>query len=132
VLGGPATPIAILAGVIAAAAAGWLIAAVPMKGQAVFAAIFAGIAAAAAGRLVDYRLPLAVFFVPIVILAIVSPLTGLYLGVKSGGIVATSYIQALTPLANITPLDWIAGGFLGIPLGAAWTTSMVEKRVAAS
>jgi hypothetical protein len=122
-------PLVIIVALIAGAAAGWLVAATPMKGQAVFAAIFAGIAIAAAGRLADFRTPLAILFVPLAVLAIVSPLIALY--ATKGSILAASYAQTIIPLANITPLDWIAGGFLGIPLGAAWTSSMIEKRLPA-
>ena len=64
--------------------------------------------------------------IPIAVLAIVGPLSGEALA--SSGVVATTYKGNLFPLANISALDWIAGGLLGIPLGVAWAGSMIEKR----
>jgi hypothetical protein len=121
-----AIPISILAGGLIAG----LIAATPLKGQAVLAATFGAVAAAAAGRLVEEEISFPFLYAPVVLLAIIGPLTGLTAG---GGVnvVRASYSGALFPLANITALDWIAGGLLGIPLGAAWAGSMVEKRVTA-
>lgn len=116
----------IVVGVVAGGVAAWLIAATPLKGQAVFAAIAAGTMAAAATRLVDIDTPIHVMFIPIAILAILGPLTGL---IFSGNVVAATYKGALFPLANIAPLDWIAGGLLGVPMGVSWAGSMIEKRI---
>jgi hypothetical protein len=120
-----ALPIAVLAGGVVAG----LVAATPLKGQAVFAATFGAIAAAAAGRLVEEEVSFPFLYIPVVLLAIVGPLTGLMAG--GGNIVRASYANTLFPLANITAMDWLAGGLLGLPLGVAWAGSMVEKRVTA-
>lgn len=119
--------LSVLVGIVVGGVAAWLIAATPLKGQAVFAAIAAGAFAAAAVRLVDFEAPIPAMFLPILLLAVIGPLTGLMLA-GSGGVLATSYKGALFPLANISPLDWIAGGLLGIPLGISWAGSMIEKR----
>jgi hypothetical protein len=124
---GKATLPSIAVGIVVGGVAAWLIAVTPLKGQAVFAAIAAGAFAAAAGRLVDFEAPMPAMFIPILVLAILGPLTGLVLA-DSRGIVATSYAGRLFPLANVSPLDWIAGGLLGIPLGVSWAGSMIEKR----
>jgi hypothetical protein len=110
----------------AAAVAAWFIGISPLKGQAVFAAIAAGALGAAAGRLANIHVPMPMLVIPIAVLAIVGPLSGEALA--SSGVVATTYKGNLFPLANISALDWIAGGLLGIPLGVAWAGSMIEKR----
>ncbi len=119
--------VSIVVGAAAAAVAAWLIGISPLKGQAVFAAIVAGTFSAAACRLVDFESPIPTMFLPLALLAIVGPLTGLALS-GSAGVVAATYKGSLFPLANISPLDWIAGGLLGIPIGVSWAGSMIEKR----
>lgn len=127
---GRGTVVACAIGLAAGALAAWLVAVTPLKGQAVMAAVAAGAAAAAAARLADIRVPLAPVAVPLAVLAVLGPVAGLVLS-GSGNVVAASYQGALAPIAQITPLDWIAGALLGIPLGAGWAGSMIEKRAAA-
>ncbi|MBX3376940.1 MAG: hypothetical protein KF678_08055 [Phycisphaeraceae bacterium] len=123
----PNTLVCILTATAAGGVAAWLIAATPLKGQAVFAAIAGGVFAAAASRLVDFSAPIPTMFIPIVLLSIIGPLTGLFMSGASG-VVPSLYKGSLFPLAHITPLDWIAGGLLGIPMGVSWAGSMIEKR----
>lgn len=117
-------PVALLAG----AAAAWFIGVSPIKGQAVFAAITAGIVAAAAGRLVEFEVSLPTLVVPVVVLAILGPLAG-YAMAGGGGekIVAAAYANSLFPVANVTALDWIAGALIGVPIGVGWAGSMLER-----
>jgi hypothetical protein len=125
--GGPTTPVAVLIALFAAGVAAWFVGVTPLKGQAVFAAIAAGTLAAAAGRLADFRLPLASLSIPIAALAVVGPLAGMAIA-GSQAVVQMSYKGTLFPLANIAPLDWVAGGLLGIPQGVSWAGSMIEKK----
>jgi len=118
-------PVAVIAG----AAAGWFIGVNPHKGQAVFAAIAAGVLGGAAGRLVDFEVSLPSLMLPIVALAVLGPLTGFaFAGGGGAQVVHAAYKGTLFPLANITALDWIAGALLGIPMGVAWAGSMMEKK----
>ncbi len=117
-----AIPIAVVAGGIAAA----FIAGSPLKGQAVAAAVVGGIAAGAAIRLFDLHTPVPAMFVAIAALATLGPLSGVVMA--GSGVVSATYRGTLFPLAWILPLDWIAGGLLGIPLGVAWAASMMEKK----
>lgn len=118
----------VIAGVIAGGAAAWLIAQTPLKGQAFAGAVVGAMFAAAAGRLIDMRAGLATLAIPVAVLAILGPLSGIVMGASPNMLVAGRN-GALFPLANILPLDWIAGGLLGIPLGIGWAASLVEKRV---
>lgn len=128
---GPGTAVALLAALAAAAGAAWLIAQSPMKGQAIIAAVGAGLAAGVVGRLVDGRTPILTFFLVIGVLCVVGPATGALVA-PAGGPVAAMMAGRLFPLAVPVPLDWIAGGLLGVPMGAAWAASMVEKHTAAA
>jgi len=126
-LPGKTALVGIGAGLLAGGVAAWLVGATPLKGQAVFAAIAAGTFAAAAARLVDYEAQIPAMFLPVLFLAVLGPLLGLVLA--GSNVVASSYKGALFPLANISPLAWIAGGLLGIPIGVSWAGSMIEKRL---
>jgi hypothetical protein len=122
---------AIGVGVLAGAAIAWLVARTPLKGQAVAAAITGGVAIGAAGRLADLSATLPSLCIPIAVLAILGPLSGLVVGAGNAASLLTAGRNGtLFPLANILPLDWIAGGLLGIPLGVTWAASMIEKRTA--
>ena len=113
-------------GIFAGALAAWLIAISPLKGQAVFGAIAAGVGVAAAARLMDPKVALAPLAIAMAALAILGPLSGY--AMAGGQAVHAAYKGSLFPLANITALDWIAGALLGLPLGAAWAGSMMEKK----
>lgn len=120
-----AAPVA--AGVLAGAVAAWFVAQTPLKGQTIAAAIISSVFGAAAARLVDVRAPLATLAVPVAVLAVLGPLSGVVVGASPTVLVAGRN-GTLFPLANILPLDWIAGGMLGIPLGVAWASSLIDKR----
>ena len=122
-------PLPVIAtGFVAAAVGAWLVAVTPLKGQAMAGAMVGGILAAAAGRLADPEAPVPLLTAPVLILAIIAPLTGF---VTKGGadVVQAAYQGALFPTANITPLDYIAGAFLGVPIGVSWAASMSSGRI---
>ncbi|MEM8757751.1 MAG: hypothetical protein AAGF47_08210 [Planctomycetota bacterium] len=106
----------LIVGTAAAMAAAWLVAVEPAKGQTLAAAVAAGIACAVTARMVSVGVPrLVLLWIP-VLLGAAMPLLAILL---PGGDVLR--------LASLTPLDWIAGGLLGVPVGAAWTESVVER-----
>lgn len=122
-------PLPVLAvGLVAGAIAAWLVAVTPLKGQAVISGVAAGIFAAAAGRLVDPQAPIPILAAPVFLLAALAPLSG-FLVRGHADVVHAAYAGALFPTANITPLDWIAGAFLGVPFGISWATSLASGRV---
>lgn len=117
----------LVAGFLAAGVGAWLVAVTPLKGQAVAAAIAGGILAAAVGRLVDLEAPLPILVAPVLLVGIVAPLTG-FITRGTTGVVAAAYAGTLFPTSHITPLDFIAGAFLGVPVGISWATSMGTGR----
>ncbi|MEL7483451.1 MAG: hypothetical protein AAFN41_03760, partial [Planctomycetota bacterium] len=110
-------------GVIGAAFTAWLIAADAAKGQAIAAAVAAGIMGAALSRMMLVSVPPRIIAVVPVVLGILSPLIAM---VITDDAVRSSFEGTLFRLALITPLDWLAGGLIGIPLGLAWTDSIAD------
>lgn len=119
---------ALAVAVIAGGVGAWFIGVTPLKGQALAAAIAAATLAAAAGRLVEFTAPIPALFLAVAALAVLGPLSGIATVGTGVGAVQEAYRGSLFPLAVICPLDWIAGGLLGIPMGVAWAGSMIEKR----
>lgn len=125
----PGITIALPVAVVAGAAAAWIVATSALKGQAIAAGFVAGIIGGAAGRIADVRTPGQTFMIAIGILAIVAPISALIFQ-RGVGPVEAAYDATLFALTRVAPLDWVAGGLLGVPLGVAWAGSMIEKRAA--
>jgi hypothetical protein len=116
-----ALPVALLGGALGAA----LIAGSAIKGQTIAAAIVGGIGVGVAARLVSGRAGIPAMFIAIAALAILGPLAGYVMaGGGGGGILQSAYRGSLFPLAWVGPLDWVAGGLLGIPIGIGWAHSL--------
>lgn len=117
------------AAVVAGAAGAWLVAREPTAGQGLAAGIFAGVAAAFAAALVaggvGARPALGVVPSALAALAVIGPLSA---GLTHGadGLRAV-YEQRMAPLGLLMPLQWVAGGFLGAPLGLSLAASMIER-----
>jgi hypothetical protein len=121
--------------ILAAAAVGgilaWVFAFGPLKGHAVFAAVLAGIGTGAASQLasVSASQAKAVFFAAagLALLAVVGPLSAMW---QPGNIpdARAAANGSISHLALLTPLDWLAGGLIGIPLGVSWSLSTVERK----
>ena len=60
------------------------------------------------------------------LVSVLGPAAGAIL--QGSDIVEASYANGLFPLARITPLHWLAGVWMGAPLGGAWAASMLEKK----
>ncbi|MEM9663274.1 MAG: hypothetical protein AAF937_13315 [Planctomycetota bacterium] len=110
-------------GVLGAAFTAWLVAADAAKGQTIAAAIAAGIMGAALSRMMLVSIPPRIIAVIPVVLGILSPLAAV---ATTGDVVQEAFEGSLFRLAVITPLDWLAGGLIGIPLGLAWTDSIAD------
>lgn len=111
------------AGLIGAAFTAWLFAVDAAKGQTLAAAVASGIVGAAVARMMLVSIPPRLIAVLPVVLGILSPLVAHLI---TTDVVAASIDGSLFRLALITPLDWLAGGLIGIPLGLAWTDSIAD------
>lgn len=106
-----------------------------LKLQTIFAASFAGVGAGAAASLVcsalstdrsPTRATLAAFL-GMAILAAVGPISVLAVNSTPGALLKSAYAGSYFPLAAPLAFDWIAGAFLGVPIGIGWAGSMLEK-----
>ena len=123
------------AAVVAAGLVGWLVAINSTKGQAIFAAFLGGIAAGCASAAAARSTGRPASLIPAAVaLPLVAALTLLYLKFSSGGslapqtrAIASELPNQLFALGRILPLDWVAGGLFGVPVGATWAAAMVER-----
>lgn len=126
----PGALVGIGVAVVVGGAVAWLVAQEPLKGQAVFAAIFAGIVGAGFGRLassyIDDAANSLTFFVALAALALIAPIVARF--VHGDELVADLYAGRYFGAAAPVGLDWAAGGFLGIPIGVSWFASLFERR----
>lgn len=120
-------PIAIVAAIAAAGVACWLIAQSTLKGQTFAAAIIGGVFAAAAGRMASQRVSPVIFVAGIALLACAAPAAAVFVHSGTDGAFKAAISGRLFALARPLPLDWLAGAFLGIPVGLTWAGSMLEK-----
>ncbi len=110
---------------IAAAVGVWIVAWSSLKGQTVWAVIAGAMLAGAASRVVDPRIPTVSIFRTILLLAVLGPIAGALL--VGADAVQAAHRGTITALALPMPLDWLAGAFLGIPIGLGWASSMTDK-----
>jgi hypothetical protein len=122
---GNAIPIAIA--VVVTGLLSWWLVVSELKGQAVLGVTLAILAGVAAGRVAAFHTPPQVFMVAIVVLAVAAP--ACTAAIQGGNLLEVTYQNRLWPIARPVPLDWIAGGLLGAPIGLAWAASLVERQV---
>ncbi|MBX3356988.1 MAG: hypothetical protein KF745_01035 [Phycisphaeraceae bacterium] len=137
----PTLALAVVLSLVAGGVGAWLIAQNSLKGQTVAAAVAAAILAAGFGRLSAQRAPALLFFVVMACLAVLGPAMAMVLNFSPGAsgasrlqvfpasadVIAGVRAGLLLPLARPLPLDWIAGAFIGIPLGLNWAGSMLDR-----
>lgn len=107
----------------------WIVATEPLKGQAFAAATAASmlgvIAGSWANRGGSSGVPIFTFFAAAALFAAASPVAATFYHGTEPILVRSSLAGTLFPLARLVPLDWIAGAFVGVPMGlsmAGWTT----------
>lgn len=131
-LGGAALAAVPIAGVIV-----YLVAFETLKLQTIFAASFAGIGAGAAAALVCTAIGPAgsstsratvAAFIGMAVLATAGPASAMAVNSRPGSLLASAYSGGYFPLAAPGVFDWIAGAFLGVPIGVGWAGSTLEKR----
>jgi hypothetical protein len=106
--------------------AAWLLALSPMKGQALGAVVVGSMVAGLGGRLLAPRVP------PVLLFA--APC----LAAALGQMVVSTLVTPATPLGNLfvsgaiprvavpMPIDWAAGGTVGVALGIGWSRSFLK------
>jgi hypothetical protein len=115
--------------IVLAAGATWVVAQETIKGQTFAAAIAAGLLGTFGGRLISSRASIGVFVAAIAVLAAVSPAAATFYHSSDPALVRASLAGSLFPPARLMPLDWIAGAFVGIPMGLNLAASMGEVQV---
>ncbi|MEO1584267.1 MAG: hypothetical protein AAFR96_06815 [Planctomycetota bacterium] len=115
-------------GLVAATGAAWVIAADTHKGQTIAAAAAAGALGAAVARMMLVSIPPRTLVVIPAALAIAAPALA---QVMSSDALESGFAGTITRLGRIAPLDWLAGGLIGIPLGLVWTDSIAEPQPSA-
>lgn len=113
----------------AAGLATWLIAQNTLKGQMLAAAAGAAILAAAASAFAVRKVDPASIIAGLAAAAVIAfPATILFHG--SGGLGKAILADQLLHVGRLVPLDWLAGGFLGLPLGlslGSWLNEFRQK-----
>lgn len=123
----PQTLLAVGAAMLIAVIPVLIIAQDTLKGQTLAATILAGLFATTAGRLAAPKVSGIVFLAVVAILSIAGPVLAAILGPASEDFVRQTLAGKLMFLARPMPLDYLAGAFCGVPLGLAWSASMLEK-----
>lgn len=116
---------AVIAAVLAGGLAAWLIGREGLKGQTLGAGVAAGVAGATIGRLIGQRAQPLLFVPALMLLAVVGPLVAM----QSAGANAVERVfeNRISALGLLTPMDWLAGALLGVPLGLTWASSLANK-----
>lgn len=124
----PRWPAVVLGATIAAGIAAWFIGVTPLRWQALAATVGAGIAAGSTARIIDDTAPVALIALPLGVLAVLAPLLGVLITGPTNLLAACDAGQ-LFRLLHMLPIDWLAGGLIGVPMGMAWAGSMVEPHM---
>lgn len=119
---------AVLGGAAGAALGVWLVAQDFNRGQTFGAAVVGGVLAAAAGRLASQRVSPVYFLIGLMLVGVIGPIVATFVHPSSFGPASAAIAGTLMPLARPLPLDWLAGGFVGIPFGLWWAGAMLEKQ----
>jgi len=120
--------IAAIAGLIAA----WLVAQNMLKGQAIATGAVTTVIGAGAAALIVRRSSAVAVMLGLTVIAAAGPIVALitHTGTGSTGLVARAASGTLVHVARLTPLDWLAGGLIGLPVGrslALWLGEMQIK-----
>ena len=124
---------AVGAGVIAAALVTWIVAYQSLKGQTIAAGVFAGVVAAGVTQVLTNaqrgNVARLTPFITITVLATLAPMVVMLL---PGGpnLPVAAYSGKMPPLGRLMPRDWIAGAFMGFPVGLGWARSILASKLA--
>jgi len=100
------------------------LAASPVKGQVLAAAIVAGIVSGLVGRLASPHVQ-PILLIPATVLGgLIAYLAGQFL--IDGTFADAAALRRLPTLVRPMPIDYLAGSFLGVSIGLSWATSFLE------
>lgn len=119
--------IGLVCALVLGAAGAWLVAREGLKGQTIAAGVAAGMAGSVVARVVAMRSHVAAIVLGLCLIGVVAPLAAMW--TAQGGLLEASYANTLFRPALLSPLDWCAGALAGLPIGASWAASMLEKRI---
>lgn len=120
--------VAALLTMVAAAIVATVVAQNTLKGQALAAAAIGGLIGTCFGRLTAARVPEWSLVTATAALAAAAPLAAAFFAPSGVELLETVNASRLFGPSRIVPLEWVAGAFLGVPLGANWVGSLVERR----
>ncbi len=127
----PAAAAGICAGVAVVVAffAAWMVAQNTLKGQTIAAGAIAGLFAAATAMALDHQASPGTILASLCAMAFLGPAAGAVMhGGGADGFSAAALSGKLIPAARVLPLDWIAGAFLGTPVGLSLGAWITESR----
>lgn len=116
---------ALCGGLVGAGLTAWFIAVEPSKGQTIAAAAAAGIMGTSVARMILLSVPARMLLIIPAVLAVLGPLATELI---AADVVADTFSGSLVRFGWILPLDWLGGALMGIPVGLAWTDSVVTKQ----
>lgn len=123
---GPQAALGAGVSLLIAAIGAWVLARESTPGQALAATGIASMFAIAAGKSVAPSAALISCVAGVLLVSIIGPAAGATL--HGGEIVELAYSNTLFPLARLSPLNWLAGVWMGAPIGVVWAASMLEKK----
>ncbi|MGE3109528.1 MAG: hypothetical protein AB7G11_16860 [Phycisphaerales bacterium] len=109
------------------AAVVWIAATEPTKGQALAAATIGAMLATAAGKWAAHHAPMVAYFVGAAVLGAAAPIAAKFYHGTDSGLVRAALGGTLFPLARLVPMDWLAGGFMGVPMGLSIASGLMES-----
>jgi len=124
---------AVLAGMIAAAVVVWIVAFESLKGQTIAAGVFAGIVSAGVTQVLTNAQRGSVARVtPFITTMLVATLAPIAVMLIPGGpnLTVAAFSGRMPPVGRVMPLDWIAGAFMGFPVGLGWAKSILSSKLA--
>ena len=126
------TGLAAAAALVAGGVGAWIASQDDTKGQTIAAAAVAGMAGATLARVLAHRGLAAGVMLGVCLLAAAGPMLGARAGAGAllEGMYSGQVRGSLAAMARVAPLDWLAGAFIGVPIGMTWAASMVEKKQA--
>lgn len=119
---GEGAPLGLAVALVGGGVGAWLVAVSGLKGQTIWAALLGVLLGTTAARVAEHRTPVLTFFIAIAVLATLGPISGEVMA--STPIVDQARRGTIFALALPTPLDWLAGAFLGVPIGLGWAAAM--------